>query len=88
VVKQYHADNHPIQTTVFQESLDKANQQTTFSGVGAKHQNGVAERAIATNYNKMGKGNAPTCCDSLADSANLELRPFAVRHAIFIWNHL
>ena len=47
-VKSYHTDNAPFQSKVFRESLVSDNQYITFSGVGAHHQNGVAERAIKT----------------------------------------
>jgi hypothetical protein len=87
VVKHYHADNHPFQAKVFQESLDTANQRITFSGVGAKHQNGVAERAVQT-ITKWARAMLLHAVIHWPDSANLELWPFAVRHAIFIWNHL
>ena len=87
VVKHYHADNHPFQAKDFQESLDHANQKITFSGVGAKHQNGVAERAVQT-ITKWARAMLLHATIHWPDSANLELWPFAIRHAIFIWNHL
>ena len=47
-VKSYHTDNAPFQSKAFREALVSENQSITFSGVGAHHQNGVAERAIKT----------------------------------------
>ena len=42
-IKRYRADNHPFKSAEFQKSLDLTRQSITFSGVGAKHQNGIAE---------------------------------------------
>ena len=47
-ISAYHADNHPFGSAEFQEQLKLQGQTITFSGVGAHHQNGAAERAIAT----------------------------------------
>ena len=44
----YRADNQPFASDEFKEEISKNNQTITFSGVGAHHQNGVAERAIGT----------------------------------------
>jgi transposase InsO family protein len=47
-IHSYHGDNGIFKSIDFINSI-KANGQTiTFSGVGAYHQNGVAERAIRT----------------------------------------
>ena len=71
----------------FKEDIELQNQTITFSGTGAHHQNGVAERAIKT-------------CTSWAlsmmmhqllhwpDSYDESLWPFALDHAVFLWNHL
>ncbi len=47
-IKKYHADNGVYASKVFKSSCDALNQTYDFSGVGAKHQNGVAERMIGT----------------------------------------
>jgi hypothetical protein len=87
IIKHYHADNQPFDAKDFQDSLD-SNQKMTFSGVGAtKHQNGVAERAIQT-ITKWARAMLLHAVIHWPSSANLELWPFAVQHAIFIWNHL
>ena len=51
-VKHYHADNSVFDSMEFRESVDILNQKITFSGVGAHHQNGKAERAIQTVVKK------------------------------------
>jgi hypothetical protein len=45
-VKKYHADNAPFQAEEFVRDCTNQNQKISYSGVGAHHQNGVAERAI------------------------------------------
>ena len=86
-IRSYRADNFPFNASKFHEDLQANGQTITFSGVGAHHQNGVAERAIST-------------CSSWARTimlhqvlhwpqhADLKLWPFALEHAVHIWNHL
>ena len=47
-VKQYHTDNGVFTAQSFVDQVHRMEQQLTFSGIGAHHQNGVAERAIGT----------------------------------------
>lgn len=88
-VKQYHSDNGVFAASEFRDDCKSKHQRQTFSGVGAKHQNGRAERSIQTimymartfmvhvslHWNEYGS-------DSLA------LWPFAVRHAVWLYNRL
>lgn len=46
VVKSYHSDNGIFNSKEFKEHCLKLNQTISFSGVGAKFQNGVAENAV------------------------------------------
>ena len=50
-VKEYHADNGIFKARAFEDALLADNQLISFSGVGAKHQNGIAERAIGVVQN-------------------------------------
>ena len=86
-VRSYRADNHPYSSKGFLEDLEVHNQTITFSGVGAHHQNGAAERALQT------------CCTwaralmmhqllHWPDSYDPQLWPFALTHAVHIWNNL
>ena len=45
-IKRYHADNGSFADTSFKQDCDNKLQQLTFCGVGAHHQNGIAERSI------------------------------------------
>ena len=47
-VKLYRADNGIFNAEKCEDEIKKENQGITFSGVGALHQNDVAERAIRT----------------------------------------
>ena len=48
LVRRYRADNGVFTSAVFEEKFRKCSQMIMYSGVGAQHQNGVAERAIQT----------------------------------------
>ena len=47
-VQAYHTDNGVFQANDFLQELMKEKKDISFSGVGAAHQNGTAERAIRT----------------------------------------
>jgi transposase InsO family protein len=47
-IKSYHLDNGIFSTKDFKDHCIQQHQQFSFSGVGAKHQNGIAERNIKT----------------------------------------
>ena len=46
IVKKYRADNGIFSSEAFEHEVEEHLQRITFSGVGAQHQNAVAERAI------------------------------------------
>ena len=47
-VKLFHTDNGIFNVSDFMEGMLKKQQKISFSGAGASHQNGAAERAIKT----------------------------------------
>jgi hypothetical protein len=47
-IKTYHADNGFFALNAFKEDCASLDQRYSFSGVGAHHQNGIAERSIKT----------------------------------------
>ena len=48
MIKVYHTDNGIFNYSEFMEELLKKQQKVRFSGAGASHKNGTAERAINT----------------------------------------
>ena len=65
-VNHYHADHGVFDAEEFLDEVNKNGQTIDFSGVGAHHQNGVAERAIRTVTEWARKSNAVTRCSTLA----------------------
>jgi len=51
VIQNYHTDNGVFSTKEFMGAIMEQRQQVRFSGSGAAHQNGVAERGIQTVVN-------------------------------------
>jgi hypothetical protein len=86
-IKKYHADNGTFNSEAFRTELANLEQELDFSGVGAHHQNGVAERAIQT-ITKWARAMVLHAAIHWPEEADLALWPFAVEYAAFIWNHL
>ena len=86
-IKAYRADNHPFSGKIFQQDCDSKNQGLDFSGVGAHHQNAVAERAIQT-ITSWARAMMLHAVIMWPTATNLELWPFAMEHAVYLWNHL
>ena len=86
-IKGYRADNHPFSSAEFMEDINVNDQHINFSGVGAHHQNGASERALAT----IGRWAKSMMMHQLLhwpdeyDEANW---PFAVDQACWIWNNM
>ena len=51
-IKAFHDDNGVFKAQKFRINLEKLKQNITFCGVGAHHQNGIAERNIRTIIEK------------------------------------
>ena len=86
-VKGYHTDNHPFSSKEFQEDLELQGQKFTTSGVSAHFQNGVAERAIQT-ITSWARAMLMHQLLHWPDMFEPELWPFAMEHAVHMWNHL
>ena len=86
-LKAFHADSHPFGKTEIMDDIKLQDQTISFSGVGAHFQNGVAERAIQTIiswsmcYMMHQLLHWPSCFQD-------DLWPFALNHAVNVWNHL
>jgi hypothetical protein len=86
-LKHFRADNAPFRSAEFQADLELKDQQIDYSGVGAHHQNGVAERALQT-VTKWARSALLHQLLQWPEHASPDLWPFALEHAVHIWNHL
>ena len=86
-IKHYRADNVPFGSHAFQQNISDNQQTMDFSGTGAHHQNGVAERAIQT-VTRWARAMLLHAVIMWPDQADLTLWPFAMEHAIYLWNNM
>jgi hypothetical protein len=86
-LKKFHADNVPFNSKEFRRNLELNGQPFAFSGTGAHHQNGVAERAIQT-VTRWARAMLLHSIMMWPDQADLSLWPFALDHAVYLWNHI
>ncbi|CAJ1967493.1 unnamed protein product [Cylindrotheca closterium] len=86
-IKSYRADHTPFNSATWQNDLALKKQTIDFSGVGAHHQNAVAERAIQT-VTKWAWTMLLHQVLHWPDEADVHLWPFAMEHAAYIWNSL
>jgi hypothetical protein len=88
-VAGYHSDNGVFTAAEFQEDCKLKHQQQTFSGVGAKHQNGHAEQSIWTiiSIARTFMIHVSLHWDEQGSDV-MALWPFAVCHAVWLYNHL
>ena len=86
-IQNYRGDNGVFKSEEFLKELEVRAQSIKFSGVGAHHQNGVAERAIRTVVE-----SARTMMLHVAihwpEQSDLCLWPFALSYAVFLYNHM
>jgi hypothetical protein len=47
-IQEYHANNGVFASKAFHDNCDFLNEKYSFSGIGAHHQNGIAERNMKT----------------------------------------
>ena len=86
-LRHFRADNHPFNSKEFQEDFDLFDQDITFSGVGAHHQNGVVERAIQT-VTHWARAMMMHQLLHWPSEYNPNLWALAFEHAVYIWNDL
>ena len=86
-IKAYRGDNHPFAAAEFQADIQLEDQDLTLSGVGAHHQNGVAERALQTitTWARAMMMHQMIHWPTQFDAA---LWPFAMDHAVYLWNNM
>jgi hypothetical protein len=86
-IKSFRADNTPFNAAEFKNDLENKGQTISFSGVGAHHQNGAAERAIKT-ITSWARTMMLHVIIHWLEQTTLDLWPFAMDHTVYCWNHL
>ena len=85
-LKSFRADNGIFRSAEFHIDLQEKDQRITFCGVGAHHQNGVAERHIRTFVEKS-RTVLLNACARWPGKIDMELWTFALRHVVNQWNN-
>jgi hypothetical protein len=86
-ILHYHADNAPFYAKEFVHNCTNQDQCLSYSGVGAHHQNGVVERAIRT-VTSWARTMMLRQVLHWPSKARLDLWPFALDQAIYLWNNM
>ena len=86
-IQKYHADNGIFAKSEFKEHCDRRKIKYNFSGVGAKHQNGIAERNIKT-VAQYARANMLHLATHWPQQANASFWPQAVDYAIWVFNRM
>eukprot|EP00956_Cyclotella_meneghiniana_P017490 scaffold28544_cov39-Cyclotella_meneghiniana.AAC.1 len=86
-IKKYHSDNGVFRSKEFRSHCDELNQKLSFSGVGAKFQNGVAERGIQT-VSSMAKANMFHAMLHWPGRKFIDMWPLAMQYAVWVHNRL
>ena len=85
--KSFHADNQPFASKEFLEDLELQDQTITYSGVGAHHANGVAERTLKT-VTTWARALMMHQLMHWPGEFSADLWPFAMNHAVHLWNSI
>ena len=87
-VQNCHTDNGTFTSKEFLEHLYSGKQGIRFSGVGAAHSNGVAERAIGVITTKARKLMIHAALRSPEGHITGDLWPMAMDHAVWLYNRI
>ena len=85
-VKEFIGDNNPFNKMEWIADCENQHQKTTFSGVGAHHQN-YSERMQQTVF-YMARAMLMHFAMHWPQQCNSNLWPFCVDHAVYLCNHL
>lgn len=86
-IQSYHSDNGVFSSHAYAQDLLANSQTQRFSGVGAHHQNGVAERSIRT-ITDMARTMLLHASTRWPEVADPTLWPMAIDYAVYIHNHI
>ena len=86
VIKGYHTDNGIFNSSEFMDELLKKQQKIIFSGAGASHQNGAAERAIKTVVTMARTILMHAVLRCTEDTLSTDFWPMAMDYAVWVYN--
>ena len=86
-IKSYHSDNGIFASSDFKSDCDQLQQSYSFSGVGAHHQNGIAERNIKTVV-QWARASMLHAALRWPAQASVVLWPMAIAYAVWVFNRL
>ncbi len=86
-VKEYHSNNGFFSSAEFKEHCTQQHQKYLFSGIGAKHQNGISKRNIKTVAQWV-HTNMLHVATHWPQHANSKYWPQAVNYAAWVFNRL
>jgi len=86
-ILNYQTDNGVFGAAAFVNEINRHGQQVRFAGVGAHHQNAVAERNIGTVM-RLARTMMLHAAIRWPEVADASLWPMAVDYAVFIFNHV
>ena len=86
-IKSYHADNGIFSSADFKEHCERNRIKFSFGGVGAKHQNGVAERNIKT-VAQWARANMLHLATHWPQHASSTFWPQAIDYAVWVFNRM
>ncbi len=86
-IKRYHSDNGIFASAEFKQHCALQHQTYSFSGVGAKHQNGVAERNIKT-VAEWAQANMLHLATHWPQFASSKYWLQAIAYAVWVFNRL
>jgi hypothetical protein len=86
-IRAFRTDNGVFKSKEFQDNLNIRGQFIDFSGVGAHHQNGIAERAIRT-ITESARTMLLHAAIHWPEEVTLSLWPFVMDYAAYLWNRM
>jgi hypothetical protein len=86
-IRNYRGDNGVFKAAEYVKDLNDRGQTIKYSGVGAHHQNGVAERAIRT-ISESARALLLHAAIHWPEETTLDLWPLAMDYAEYLWNRI
>jgi hypothetical protein len=86
-IKKYHSDNEFFSSAAFKAHCEWQGQEYSFSGVGAHHQNGLAERNMKT-IAQWARANMLHLGTHWPQQARSKFWPQAIDYSTWVFNRL